>query len=256
MPVRAFLRCCLLLALALADAALACSKTMRWSEDPPFTTKRADGLIVGFEIEIAREALHRMGCRLVPVEMLFGRGLKELEAGRLDMAGSAFRRPEREHYAWYAQPVLNSRNRLYVRKDALPGFKARSLREWFEQGHKIGIQAGVHYGPELSEVATEPRFQAQLQHASKRAALWRMLERGRIDGLIVDEGSAANEIRLLRLEAVADAAPLTITREPSHTIFSKRSTELEFVERYNAALGEMAKDGSLKEILARYGLRP
>lgn len=253
MASRIVLLCCL---LVLAGPAGACTKTMRWSEDPPFTTQRADGLVVGFEIEIAREALRRMGCRLEPVEMLFGRGLKEIEAGRLDMASSAFRRPEREEYAWYAHAVLNSRNRLYVRLDALPGFRARSLREWFEQGHKIGVMAGIHYGPELSEVAANPRFQSQLQHASKRSALWKMLELKRIDGLIVDEGSAANEIRRFHLETVAGAAPLTITSEPSHTIFSKRSTEAAFVERYNAALDEMRRDGSLKEILGRYGLRP
>jgi polar amino acid transport system substrate-binding protein len=243
----------LALVAQLCGAAAACEMRMRWSEDPPFSFKGHDGRLIGIDIEIAEVALQRLGCRLLPVEMPFGRGLRELEQGRLDMAASVFRRAERERYAHYARPVLQSRNLLFVHRSALERFKAGSLRDWFEQGGRLGVQPGVNYGPEFTELAKEPRFRKQLELAARRRSLWLMLERQRIDGLIVDELTAGYELRHFQLRDSLRAAPLQIRGEASHMVFSKRSVAADFVARYDRALAEMSKDGSLSAILLRYG---
>jgi polar amino acid transport system substrate-binding protein len=244
----------MVLALLAVKVASACEMRMRWSEDPPFSFMREDGQLGGIDIEIAELALRRLGCRLLPVEMPFGRGLREIELGRLDMAASVYGRPERERYAHYAMSLLDSRNQLYVHRSALPGFKARSLREWFEAGNRLGVQQSVNYGPEFTELGRLPAVQRQLEPAARRRSLWMMLERQRIDGLIVDELSANYELRRFALQDLLLPAPRPLTSEPSHQIFSRRSVEASFVARYNEVLATLRRDGSLKAILARYGI--
>ncbi len=245
-----------LLALGLGLPALACVKSLRWSDDPPYTARGADGVLYGIDIEINQELMRRLGCRLEFKEMPFGRGLRELETGGLDLMGSAFRRPEREAYAWFSEPVLQARKRLFVRRADLPGFKARSLREWLQGGVTLGVLPGVVYGPEFSTLQQDPALQARIHTVVNRRSLWLMLERGRIDGMLVDELTATYEMRRLALEHKLAAAPLVVESEPSHTAFSKRSTPPEFVARYNEALAAMGREGSLARILARYGSKP
>ncbi|WP_374434368.1 substrate-binding periplasmic protein [Inhella sp.] len=246
----------LLPALGLCLPAPACVKSLRWSDDAPYSARGADGELQGIDIEINQELMRRLGCRLEFKEMPFGRGLRELEAGSLDMMGSAFRRPERERFAWFSAPVLQARKRLFVRRADLPGFRARNLREWLQGGVTLGVLPGVVYGPEFSELQRDPALQPHIHTVVNRRSLWLMLDRERIDGMLVDELTAGYELRRLALDQRLAPAPLVVESEPSYTAFSKRSTPPEFVARYNEALAAMARDGSLARILTRHGNRP
>lgn len=240
----------------LASPAAACVKSMRWSEDAPYTVRASDGRLSGIDVEIAQELMRRLGCELSFKEMPFGRGLRELESGDLDMLTSAFHRPERERYALFSAPVLQARKRLYVRRADLAGFQARSLREWLSSGATLGVLPGVVYGPDYSELQQDPALKARIHTVVNRRSLWLMLDRQRIDGMLVDELTANHELQRLSLQQTVAAAPLVLAGEPSHTAFSKHSTDAAFVARYNAALAAMARDGSLARILARYGGKP
>jgi len=245
-----------LLTLGVGLPTLACVKSLRWSDDAPYTARGADGALYGIDIEINQELMRRLGCRLEFQEMPFGRGLRELQTGGLDLMGSAFRRPEREAFAWFSTPVLQARKRLFVRRTDLAGFKARSLREWLQGGVTLGVLPGVVYGPEFSALQQDPAMQPHIHTVVNRRSLWLMLERERIDGMLVDELTAGYEMRRLALDERLAAAPLVVESEPSYTAFSKRSTPPEFVARYNEALATMGRDGSLARILARYGSKP
>ena len=245
-----FLLCC---CAWLFSPASACVKSMRWSEDAPYTVRESDGRLSGIDVEIAQALMHRLGCQLTFKEMPFGRGLRELESGDLDMLTSAFQRPERERFALFSAPVLRARKRLFVRQADLAGFKARTLRDWLLGGATLGVLPGVVYGPEYSELQQDTTLKPRIHTVVNRRSLWLMLDRKRIDGMLVDELTARFELQQLSLQRQIVAAPLVLAGEPSHTAFSKRSTDAAFLARYNAALAAMTRDGSLARILARYG---
>ena len=101
----------------LPTLAPACGKTLRWDDDPPFSMLLPNGEIGGINVDINRLTLERLGCQVTLVKLPWARALKELEQGRLDVLPGAFRRPEREVYAYFSGAILQpSRNILFMRK--------------------------------------------------------------------------------------------------------------------------------------------
>jgi len=244
----------LLLGIAgLAQAAApACEKTLRWNDDPPFSMRLASGAVGGVQLDVNIEALRRMGCSVKLVEMPFARALVELEHGKLDVLAGAFKRPEREAYAWFSAPVLRSRNMLYMRRGDEPHWGFQSLLELRRSAFRLGAQIGVVYGPDYAALMRDSDYARGVVKVSNRHALWQMLERGRIDGVIADELTAGFELAELKLADKVIKTQLVVSDEPAPTAFSMRSTDPAFVERYNDTIEAMRRDGSLQRIVQRY----
>lgn len=247
---------CLLALCWQTAAAQPCVKSVRWHEDPPFSHKLPGGEIVGLQVELHRAVLQRMDCRMVLLDMPFARALVELEAGRLDLLPGTFARPERQIYAHFSQAPLTSRNLLYVRKAELARWREQGLLPLVSEGFRLGAQIGVVYGPAYADLMHQPELAAKVIKAPQRSGLWQMLARQRIDGLIADEASADHELRELGLQEQIQPSGLVVSNEAVGTAFSKRSTSAEFVARFNTTLDAMRRDGSLAQLLERYGLKP
>jgi len=85
-----------------------------------------------------------------------------------------------------------------------------------------------------------------------RRSAWKMLELGRIDGLIADPESAALELRDLGLGQLLRPSGVVVSTNTAMFAFSKRSVAPEFVERFNVALEAMIADGQYDAIRIRY----
>lgn len=258
MPVPPLLLRHLLLGLALlalgAATAQACTKRLRWNDDPPYSMRLPDGRIGGWTVELAQAVLQRMGCQVVLEEMPFARALAELRSGHLDMLDGAFPLPERQAYAHFSAPVLRSRNLIFIRRSDLPRFRAQSLAELFESGWQFGAQVGVMYGPAYAALQQDARFRARLQSVPRRSSLWQMLALGRVDVVMADELSAVHELAAARLSADIVPTALVVSDAPATMAFSKATTDAAFVQRYDAVLREMQADGSYERLRQRHGL--
>jgi polar amino acid transport system substrate-binding protein len=67
--------------LLFALSAPACELRMRWSDDPPYLMRGAQGEITGLQAELVGATVQRMGCRLRWLELPWARALLELQAG-------------------------------------------------------------------------------------------------------------------------------------------------------------------------------
>lgn len=251
-------RHCLLLALLLLAcvpglALAACEKTLRWDDDPPFSMQTTDGGVVGISVEINRAALARLGCQTKLRKLPWARALKELELGRLDILPGAFRRPEREAYAHFSGPVLPpSRNILFMHPQAMQRWPVTRLLELQHSEFRLGAQTNVAYGADYQQLMNEPAFAARVSMATSRNNLWRMMGKGRIDGVIADEHTGAYEIRQLGLGEQIRATAVVVSSDAAEVAFSKQSTEPDFVQAYADALRELVVDGSYERIVQRH----
>lgn len=251
-------RHCLLLALLLLAcvpslALAACEKTLRWDDDPPFSMQADDGAVVGIDVEINRAALARLGCQTKLRKLPWARALKELELGRLDILPGAFRRPEREVYAHFSGPVLPpSRNILFMHPQAMQRWPATRLLELQHSEFRLGAQINVAYGADYEQLMSDPAFAARVSMVATRANLWRMVSKGRIDGVIADEHSGAYEIQQLGLSEQIKPTAVVVSSDAAEVAISKRSTESDFVQAYSDALRELVVDGSYERIVQRY----
>jgi polar amino acid transport system substrate-binding protein len=224
--------------------------------DPPYSMRGAQGEPVGITVDTVTETLRRMDCRVSYVELPWARALVELAAGRVDLVGGAFRRPEREAYAYFAAPQLFSPNRLFVPADAALPVGVTRLAEATAGTFRLGVQLGVSYGPDFIALSADPAFAKRLVRASSRRSLWQMLALHRIDGLIADEASARFELAQLGLSGKIVPTAVQVSSEPATLMFSKKTVTPEFVKRYDRVSEALLKDGSLALILKRYRGEP
>ena len=90
--------------------AATCEKTVRWNNDPPYSSRNAQGVVTGFYVELLQKALQKMGCSTKLVEMPWARALIELEAGRLDILPGALKTEERNRFALFSAPLNNPKS--------------------------------------------------------------------------------------------------------------------------------------------------
>lgn len=252
-PHSSYSKVFLLLLTLLPGAVLACEKTLRWDDDPPFSMQLPSGEVAGIDVDINRAALARLGCQTRLVKLPWARALKALEQGRLDVLSGAFRKPEREVYAHFSGKVLPpSRNILFMHRDALARWPVSHLLELQDTPFRLGAQINVAYGDDYQQLMSREAFASRVSFNASRHNLWRMLERRRIDGLIADEHTGGYEIHQLGLDQRIKATAVVVSSEAAEVAFSKATTSPEFVRRYGVALEQLVADGSYARIVQHY----
>ena len=246
----------LLLGLLLLVPGLAragCEMSLRWDNDPPFSMQLADGSIAGISIDSAREVLRSLGCEVRLVRLPWARALRDLEQGRLDVLTGAFRKPEREAYAHFSGVVEEpSRNILFMHREAVARWPVSELLQLRDTRFRLGAQIDVSYGPGYQELIQTPAFHERMGFSATRLNLWRMVAKGRIDGVIADEHSGQQELADLGLSELILATPVVVSSEGAETAFSKKSVAPEFVQRYAEALRRQIAEGRYAQIRQRY----
>lgn len=248
-------RCALsIILLMFSPLALAqCEKTLHWDDDPPFSMQTDDGTVVGIDIDINTTVLERLGCRASLRKLPWARALKQLEIGRLDIVSGAFRRPEREVYAHFSGVYLPSaRNILFMHVQAMERWPVQQLKALRGTEFRLGAQIDVSYGDEYEQLIDDPLFAEQLVMQSRRTSLWKMLGKGRIDGLIASEFTARYEIRQLGLDHLIKPSAVVVSTDAAEVAFSKRSIDPDFVQAYAREMQAMSDDGTYEQIVSRY----
>jgi polar amino acid transport system substrate-binding protein len=229
-------------------SASACERSVRWNPDPPFTHMDANGEVVGIDADIVREALKRMGCTVRWVQLPWARALLELEAGRLDVLPGAFKRPEREQYAWFSDPRPTPRNVLYASQEALAKWPLKHIDELPRVGFRLGVQINVSYGRTYDELLKQEAYARSITRQSNRRNLWHMVANGRLDGVIASEETAAIELAELKLDSRIRPTRIVLSDEGARFAFSKRAVEESFVKQFNQVLAQMRREGLVRRI--------
>ncbi|WP_181373121.1 substrate-binding periplasmic protein [Massilia glaciei] len=242
----------LILALLPTANALACTKTVRWFDDAPYSFRDSDGRIGGFDADLARAALARVGCKARFVELPWARALVELEAGRLDVLPSSFRSEQRERFAHFSAPTLQSPNVLYLGPGVAAKYRFARLEYLLGTNFRLGVQIGVSYGDKFDAIKANPRFKGNLSPITLRRNAWKIMALGRIDGLIADQASAELELRQLGLGEVLRPSRVVVSTNTAMFAFSKQSVSPHFLADFNNAIEGMIADGNYRKIRARY----
>lgn len=240
------------IAMLPAVSAEACSKTVRWYDDAPYSYRSADGQISGFDADLVREVLRRTGCQPVFVEMPFARAIVALESGRLDILPSTFRNRRRETFAYFSIPSLQSPNLLYIGPKARSGYRLTKLDDLLGTEFRLGVQIGVSYGDQFEALTSDPQFKAKQVQVTLRRNAWKMMALGRIDGMIADQASAEVELRELGLADTIKPSGIVASTSNAMMAFSKHSVSPQFVASFNKALQSMIADGEYRKIRDRY----
>ncbi|MET3138744.1 polar amino acid transport system substrate-binding protein [Undibacterium sp. GrIS 1.2] len=229
-----------------------CEKTVRWDNDKPYSSLNADGVLVGYYVDTVKTVLQRMGCTAKFVELPWARALAELEAGRLDILPGALKTEQRDRFALFSRVINRSPNVLFVAKSSLKKYPLKSLEDIMATDFKLGTQIDVSYGKQFATLSKNPAFLTHLNPIYSRTNGWKMLQLGRINGLIADEATGLVELQQLNLSNDIIKSAIVVSDDLAMIAFSKKTIDTAFVSRFNAAFESIIKDGEYVRIRDRY----
>lgn len=227
---------------ARAETALARVKrtgTLRWGGDiqggEPFVYEDAHGVRRGFEVDIATSIARRLGVREVFVQNDWSALLASLDRGTFDLILNGFELTRsRATRVLYTRPYKAFSARLSVREGA-PFSPTRAAIA----GKKIGSLAGTRAFEILNEAgANVISYEGTLEP-------YLDLERGRLDGVLLDD-SIADRYGTGK-KGVVVAGDL----EQGAYAIATRKDEPELCAAVDGALEDMIRTGELRAILER-----
>ena len=141
---------------------------------------------------------------------------------------------------------------LYIGPKAQSRYRLSELGDIVGTTFRLGVQIGVSYGDKFDTLKADSRFTSNQVPVTFRRGAWKMMEMGRLDGMIADEASAALELQQLGLSHILKASAVIVSTNTSRIAFSKRSVSPQLVGAFNRALESMIADGEYRKIRVRY----
>ena len=216
------------------------------AEFAPMGFRDENGEIVGFDIDLAKEAAQRMGVEFEFRPIDWSRKVDELNARRIDIIWNGLDiTPERQEHILYSKPYMDNRQILLVTADST--FNINS--EYDLAGKIVGTQAGsnsetyVEYNDELRKSLKAFRTFGSFKTG------FRDLESGEVDVLIVDE--IVGRYEMSKFPNKFKALEVTIGHVTAIGI-GFRMTDIVLRDEVQGVFNQMIKDGTAKKISEKW----
>ena len=210
----------------------------------PYSFLNDDGSIGGFDVEMAQAVCERYGWNYEPVPFNWDAKDAELKAGSCDCIWSGFTINGREDDYLWSKPYSDNTQMIMVKADSGIATLADLA------GRKVGVQTATSAYTLLNDEEGQKELAdtfASLEVYETYTVAITDLKAGAIDAIAVDV-TRANE-------AIADDSSLALLDEALGSEqygigFRKNDTEL--CDLIDAALDELAADGTVAAIAANY----
>lgn len=246
---------CTKLAAATAQPAVAaaCQLSMQVQHFPPRMIKTEHAGQThwrGFNVDLFRLLVSKIGCQPVFQELPWGRSLLLLQQGELAAMSNMSLNPERQQYAEFIGPFLLEQI-VAVGPVGLTS-QVASMASLRKYAQNIGLMQGIYYGPEFALVSQEPVLAAKLVYVSTNQQKLQLLYSGRVQVVFED----LLNYQLLRQAGQIDAAqfqPLfTLYRNGVYFAFSKKKVPAAQLQQLQQAWQQLLASGELWQLQQQY----
>lgn len=201
--------------------------------------------------EIVTMAYARKGYTVRYRDMPWARVLKNLEDGLLDAAACAYYTEERNQTYLFSAPVMQGGRLVFYKRKEMDLVIWKTLDDL--RGYRIGVNRGSSYTPEFNQAEfLDKKVVAHGKFNFKKLLL------NRIDLYPVDPAWANYFIQKNLAEQQDDFATLSpplSEGQPVYLMFSRAIPDAQIkIQVLNEGLKEIREDGTLNEILKKYGL--
>ena len=215
-------------------------------EYKPMGFKDEKNEIVGFDVDLAKEAAKRLGSEVEFKAIDWNSKEAELKSKRIDIIWNGLDiTPEREENMLFSKPYMDNRQIVFVKKDNVQGI----MTETDLMGKRVGTQAGSTAEAYIDKNESLKGSFAEFKTYGDYVSAFMDLENGRIDALICDEiigryniKDRANDFQALDVQV----GPVT----QFGIAFRKDDTELR--DKVQKVFDEMVKDGSAAKISEKW----
>lgn len=207
---------------------------------PPMGFRDENNEIVGFDIDMAKEAAARMGVEVQFQPISWDAKDAELNSGNIDVIWNGFTiTEERKQNFLFTKPYIQDRQIIVVRPDSTIATKADLA------GKEVGIQAGSSaIEAVMADAATYETIQDTLREFDTNDMALRDLSGGGLEAVVVDEvvgryyiSKHPGEYKVLEENFGVEEFGVGL-----------RLTDKAFLAELDKALDEMKADGAAAEI--------
>jgi len=210
---------------------------------PPMGYRDANGEIVGFDIDVAKEVCSRLGIELKLQPINWDAKDQELNTGKIDCIWNGFTiKEDRKKNVLFTDPYMKNRQVIVVTAES--GYTKLSDLE----GKTLGLQAGSSAADALESA---PEFKAKLKEVvpfDENITALMDLEKGGVDAVLLDEIVARYYIQSENKNYVVLDEALA---EEEYGI-GFRLGDVKLKDKIQSTLEEMARDGKLAEISIKW----
>ena len=211
-------------------------------EYAPMGFKNEQNEIVGFDVDLAKEAAKRLGSEVEFKAIDWNSKEAELKSGRIDIIWNGLDiTPERQENMLFSDPYMDNRQIVFVKKGNDQGIKAEADLA----GKGIGTQAGSTAETYIDGNETLKGSFKEFKTYGDYVSAFMDLENGRIDALVCDE--IVGRYAMSKQDGKFDALDVTVGPVTQFGIaFRKDDTELR--NKVQGVFDEMVKDGAATKI--------
>ena len=211
-------------------------------EYAPMGFKDEKNEIIGFDVDLAKEAAKRLGSEVEFKAIDWNSKEAELKSGRIDIIWNGLDiTPERQENMLFSAPYMDNRQIVFVKKDNVLGI----MTETDLIGKRVGTQAGSTAETYIdSNEALKTGF-SEFKTYGDYVSAFMDLENGRIDALVCDE--IVGRYAMSKQDGKFEALNVTLGPVTQFGIaFRKDDTELR--DKVQKVFDEMVKDGAAGKI--------
>lgn len=212
---------------------------------PPMGFTEADGSIVGYDIDLAKEVSSRLGLEFVAKPIDWDSKEMELSSGSIDCIWNGFTiTPERQKAMSFTPAYLNNAQVLVVRKAS----NIKTLAD--AKGISVACQAGSSAEEAIKDNAEFASSLKNLVYYEENITALTDVKVGSVDGVVMDKVVANYMLALSGddLEIVDE----TLASEEYGIGFNGNKEGAELRDKVWATLVEMAKDGTVAKISEKW----
>ena len=215
-------------------------------EYAPMGFRDKNNELVGFDIDLAREAAKRLGIKFEfkPIDWVDKE--RELTSGKIDLIWNGLDiAPERKGYILYSKPYMDNRQIILVKKGNTQGIQSENDLA----GKKIGTQAGSTSETYIDRNKSFKDSLAEFRTYGNYKTAFRDLEKGTVDALVCDEILSRYEIsqnpdRFEIIDVTVGAA--------CEIGIGFRKGDIELRDQIQKVFDEMVADGTAKKISEKW----
>ena len=215
-------------------------------DESPLGYRDEHGEIVGFEIDLAREAINRAGAKAEFKIIHWNEKEEELNSGNIDMIWNGMDiTPERKEIMLFSKPYMDNRRVIVVPKGNPQGI----ISEGDLEGKNVGVKAGTtaEFYFETEEGVKDKLKSLKTYDGDEN--VFNALEKGEVDAVVCDEivGRYYNAKHQNHFEVLN----VTVGKTNEYGI-GFRKDDVRLRDRIQAAFDSMVTDGTAKKISEKW----
>ena len=215
-------------------------------DESPLGYRNEKGEIVGFEIDLAREAIKRAGATPEFKIIHWNEKEMELNSGKIDMIWNGMDiTPERREIMLFSKPYMENHLVLVVMKGNPQGiFSEVDLKD-----KNLGVKAGTTSEFYVENSASLKKDIKNFKTYNSDEEVFSALENGEVDAVLCDE--LLGRFYIIKHNNNFEVMPETIGKPNAYGV-GFRKNDVELRDRIQAAFDSMKKDGTAKEISEKW----